>query len=199
MKKKIAFFLFMLPLIILSQEFIKGNLITSDSFKKQFPLIEVGIENSNQKTIIDATGDFNLKIEKAQQEYTLNFYHDNKVIKVYTYIHSWLLRKKPKSIVLVDNCKKTNKKKASSDWKNRVPKLYIYQKEQLSRKDIRTQKKYNFSYIIIDKEVILDFDCYVEYNRKILSYLILAKKIEINRINKNTIGKDKFYTWICNK
>ncbi len=196
MRKNLAFILFLLPLIIQSQELIRGKVIISECFNKQFPLIEIKVKDFINKTVLDDFGYFQLKIEKPQQQYLLEFYLNDSIIKNYTYKHSFTKMKRPKTISMISNCS-ISRKKALLDWKNKAAKLYVYQDISLSKEDIKTQKKYRFSYIIITKNDVLNFDCYREYNRKILTNLVLAKKIELKKINKNTIGKDKFYTWVC--
>ncbi|MCH2033217.1 MAG: hypothetical protein MK202_06790 [Tenacibaculum sp.] len=189
--KNILFIIIFLSININSQNTIKGKLITSQNFKDQFPFVLVSVDGLSEKKLLDKDGLFELRTDKEQSNYLLKFYIDNKVVKTYSYKHSWLKRKRPKSISFTETCS-ANNKTASQDWKNNSLKIYIYQEDELSKVDIKIQQKYNFNYVLVHKKDYTNYDCYKNYNNRALKYLVLAKELSIKHLNKNTIGKDRF-------
>ena len=189
--KNILLAILFFTLNLYSQNTIKGKLHTSDSFKKEFPIINVSVDGFSEKTTIDTNGLFELNIEKPQTQYLLNFFIGDSLVKTYTYINDWTNRAKPKSISFTEKCSITVKS-ASKDWKNNDIKLYIYQDDKLLEEDIKFQQKYNFTYVLVNKKDYATYDCYKNYNKRALKYLVLEKELSIKHLNKNTIGKSKF-------
>ncbi len=187
MKKHFYIILLLFPLLIQSQEFIKGKLITSQSFKNKFPLILASIDGFIERKVLDDNGSFQLRIEKEQPEYTIHFNINDSIVKTYIFKHSWTKRKRFKLISFSKKCDITIKN-AIEDRKNDCLKLYVYQEEELTEEDLNIQLKYNFTYILITNEDILNFDCYKKYNHTALRCFILDKDLSRNIINKNTIG-----------
>ena len=190
MKYLFLIFLFF-TLSLYSQNTIKGKLITSESFKEQFPVILVSVDGFSEKSPIDKKGLFELAIEKQQTEYLLNFFINDSLVKKYTYKNEWRRRKRPKSISFTGICSVTQKM-VDQDWKSDNLKLYVFQEYELSKNDLRFQKKYNFTYILVSKKDSKNYDCYKNYNKKALKYLVLAKELSLPKLNKNTIGKNRF-------
>lgn len=190
MKYVFLTFLFF-TLSLYSQNTIKGKLITSESFKEQFPVMLVSVDGFSEKSPIDKKGLFELPIEKQQTEYLLNFFINDSLVKKYTYKNEWSRRKRPKSISLSGTCFVTNKT-ASQDWKNKNAKLYVLQQNKLSPHHIKLQKKYGFSYLLINKNNYINYDCFITYNHRIIKNLILSKDIFFKDLNQNIVGLNKF-------
>ncbi|AUC14629.1 hypothetical protein BTO06_05515 [Tenacibaculum sp. SZ-18] len=190
MKYLFLIFLFF-TLSLYSQNTIKGKLITSESFKEQFPVILVSVDGFSGKSTIDKKGLFELPIEKQQTEYLLNFFINDSLVKRYTYKNKWSQRKRPKSISFHGECSITQKM-VGQDWKSDKLKLYVFQEYELSQNDLKYQKKYNFTYSLVSKKDSKNYDCYKNYNKKALKYLVLVKELSLQKLNKNTIGKNRF-------
>ncbi|TCI91080.1 hypothetical protein [Tenacibaculum sp. M341] len=182
--------LLFIPLTMQSQDSIKGKLFTSHIFKKQFPLILVYVDGFIHRKVIDDDGFFELKIEKEQDEYLIYFEINDSIVKTYNYKHEWTKRKRSKSIAFEKECEIISKS-ATKDIENDTQKLYVFQVEKLSKKDLEIQMKYNFTYVLVSKDEIHNFDCYKRYNDRIFKCLVLSKDVSKDILNKNTIGIDE--------
>ncbi|WP_299104862.1 hypothetical protein [uncultured Tenacibaculum sp.] len=189
--KNILLVIFFISLNLNGQNTIKGKLFTSENFKEHFPLINVSIKGFSEKKLIDNNGLFELQIEKEQSDYIINFYINDSIVKTYNYKHVWTKRKKPKSISFVEECTIISKS-VRNDYKKNTVKLYVFQKKPLSKKDIKIQKRYNFTYTLVYKKDLKSYDCYKKYNHRAFKYLVLGNKLSLDKINNNTIGKSKF-------
>ncbi len=188
--KKFLHILIWLPFVIHSQNSIRGKLYTSQVFSEHFPQVFASVEGFKEKKLLDKEGLFDLNIEKKQSEYIINFYINDSIVKTYNYQHTWTKRKRSKSISFLEECN-VIKNSVRDDWKTNNMKLYVFRAE-LSKKDIRIQEKYNFKYTVIGKNDSKNFDCFRNYNRKALKYLVMGRELSLKKINKNTIGKNKF-------
>ncbi len=182
--------LLFIPLTMQSQGVIKGKFICSESFKKQFPEILVYVDGFKQRKSIDRNGLFELKIEKEQDEYLINFEINNSIVTTYNYKHIYTKRRRYKRISSRRKCL-TGTKKAMQDQENNTQKLHVFQAKKLSKKDLEIQMEYNFTYVLVNKDEIHNFDCYKRYNDRIFKCLVLSKDVSKDILNKNTIGIDE--------
>lgn len=175
-----------------SQGVIKGQFICSESFKKQFPEILVYVDGFIHRKVINNDGSFELKIEREQEEYLINFEINNSIVKTYNYKHEWTKRKRSKSIAFEKECEIISKN-ATKDIEQNSLKLHVFPEIRLSKRDIKFQKEHNFNYFLINKrEGYKLYKCYKKYNDIALNYLVLSKNLSLKKLNKNTIGIKSF-------
>ncbi|WP_299627938.1 hypothetical protein [uncultured Tenacibaculum sp.] len=192
MTKRVFYILILvfIPLKIQSQDLIKGLLFISESFKNRFPKVYVSIEGFTQRKLVDQNGFFELKTEKEQDEYLMNFEVNETLFKTYIYKDIWRMRKRPKRISFSRKCI-IDRQKALQDQKKNEQKLYVFQTEKLPPEDLNVQLEYNFTYVLVNTDEIHNFDCYKKYNDRIFKCLVLSKDVSKYIINKNTIGLDE--------
>jgi hypothetical protein len=169
---------------------IKGKLFFSDFFYNKFSLIIVKEKDTKMPIVLNKNGEFELIPIENKKEYDLAFTYKNDTLRKFKFKEEWTKRKRYKSISLNERCN-ASKKTAIADIKNDNVKLFLFSRNlnenEINSEDKKIAKLYNFEYIYLKK--IEQFDCYLEYNRKILKILPLKIGNEfLNVLNKNIIG-----------
>ncbi|RBW62498.1 hypothetical protein DS884_02540 [Tenacibaculum sp. E3R01] len=169
---------------------IRGKLFFSNAFYNKFSLILVKEKSTKIPVVLNENGEFELIPNENKKNYDLVFIYKNDTLRKFKFKKEWTKRKGYKSISLNEKCD-ASKKTALADLKNNKVKIFLFSRNQNERKIAENEKKleerYNFKYIYLKN--INQFDCYLEYNRKILKILPLKMGREfLNELNENVIG-----------
>lgn len=173
-----------------TKDTIKGKLFFSDHFYSEFSLILVKENDTKTPIVLNKNGEFDLITGRNKKYYDLVFTYKNYTIRKFKFDQKWTKRKRPKSISLNEKCN-ASKRTALIDIKNNNVKLFLFSRNPnentINKQDIEIEKRYNFRYVYLKK--IEQFDCYLDYNRKVLEILPLKIGYEfLNKLNKNVIG-----------
>ncbi len=175
------------------QDTIKGKIYSSISLKRPKGEIFINEKGNLNKIKADSTGYFILLPAEKKAIYFLEIQVDNYNKLEYNYKAELIKCKKPKSIVVVGNCK-IDSKKAHRNLINNEGKIFIFN-DNSPFKNVRTErgfeKKYNVKIIFLDKDDEI-YECLAEYNRIILYELTKKYGDKIKILLKNKfVGHDE--------
>ncbi|MFD0992014.1 FEKKY domain-containing protein [Tenacibaculum geojense] len=168
---------------------IRGKLFFSNSFYYKFSLILVKEKNTKIPVVVNKNGEFELIPNENKKHYDLVFTYKNDTLRRFKFKKEWTKRKRHKSIALTEKCI-ANGKTAITDLKNDNVKFFVFSqnlnKNEINEEDKKVEKQYNFEYIYFEK--IEQYDCYLEYNMRMLKILPLKIGNEFfNKLNKKVI------------
>ncbi len=140
--------------------------------------------------VLNENGEFELIPDEKKKNYDLIFSYKNDTLRKFKFNQEWTKRKGYKSISLNEKCN-ASRKTALSDLKNNKVKIFLFSRNlnerEINEKDKKIEELYNFKYIYLKN--LEQFDCYLEYNMKILKILPLKIGNEfLNKLNENVIG-----------
>ncbi len=173
-----------------TKDTIRGKLYFSHYFHNEFSLILVKEKDSRTSVVLNKNGEFELIPSVDKKNYDLIFTYKDDTIRKFKFEKKWTKRKRPKSISLNEKCN-ASRKTALIDIKNNDVKLFLFSRNlnenTINNLDKEIAKQYNFKYVYLKR--IEQFDCYLDYNRKVLEILPLKIGSEfLKKLNKNVIG-----------
>ena len=198
MRKLVVILISFFALNVISQETIsiKGKLFFSEEFYNTFSNLLVHANGSKEFIQIKEDGLFEIKTSQIKENYKLIFFYGNIKIKEYNYKFEWTKHNRHKSISLAGKCK-IGKINANNDFTNKSMKLFYYnlKNENLSKRDLRFQKKYNIKYKSVSLSNIKNYQCFLDYNRRIFLILSLRGKKEIKNLKHDVLGYNARYAY----